>query len=78
MKIRKYKCDGNGLMLNINKNQERIPNPSYAMIHALEECFSIMMYRCAHGMETWDGFFHRKHDIRLILAKGIVDMCHES
>ena len=55
MKVHEDKCDGSDLMLKINKKQESIPNPFYAMMHALEEGLSIMMYRCTYDTEMWNG-----------------------
>ena len=67
MQVYDFLCDGSGLVININKKQESIPNPSSSMMHALEEGFSIMMYSCTHATEMWTGGVHRKHDVRLIL-----------
>ena len=44
MKVHEEKCDGSSLMIDINKKQESIPNPSYSMTQALEEFFSIIMH----------------------------------
>ena len=78
MKVHKDNCGGSGLILNINKKQESIPNPSYSMMHAVEEKFSIMMYICTHETKMWNSCVYRKHDIRLIFAKEMVAMWHES
>ena len=32
MRVHEEKCDSSGVMLNINKKQESIPNPSYSVI----------------------------------------------
>ena len=54
MKFHKEKCDCSGLMLNIHKKQEIIPNPSYSMMHALGEGFNIIIHSCTHDTEMWD------------------------
>ena len=70
----KYKCDGSSLMLNINKKQESIPNPSYSMMHSLEDGFSTMMYSCTYETAMGDGCVHMKYAVRLILTKRIAVM----
>ena len=51
MKVHVEKCDCSDLMLKINNKQESIPNPSFSMMHALEEGFNIRMYSCTHDTE---------------------------
>ena len=48
MKVHEVKCDGSDFMIKINKKQESIPNPSYSMMYALKESFSIKIYSCTH------------------------------
>ena len=74
MKVYEDKCNGSGLVLNINKKQESIPNSSYSMMYALEEVLSVMMYSCTHETTMWNGCVHKKYAVRLILAKGMVAM----
>ena len=78
MKVREDKCHGSGLMLNMNKKQKSIPNISYSMMYVLEYGFSIMMYSFTHVTEMWYGCVHRKFVVRLILAKGMTAIWHES
>ena len=78
MKVHAEKCDGSGLTLNINKKQARTPTPSYSMIHALEEGFISMIYSCIYDTDICTSCVHRKHAVRLILVKRMVDMWHES
>ena len=78
MKVHKDKCDGSGLMLNINKKKESIPNHSCSTMNALKDDFNIIMYSCTHDTEMWNGCIHRKHVVRLILAKEILAIWHES
>ena len=66
MKVKKEKFDGIDLMLNVNNKQEIIRNPSYSIIHTLEEDFNIMMYSCTHDTKMWNVCVHRKHDVMLI------------
>ena len=74
MQVHKEKCDGSGLMVNINKKQEIIPNRSYSMIHALEENFAIMIYSCTHDTKMWNGCVRKKHTVMLILGKEMIAM----
>ena len=78
MKVYEEKCDKSDLMCTNNKKQESIPNPSYSMMHALKDGFSIMMYSSTHDTQMSNGCVHRKHAVRLILNKGIRVMWHES
>ena len=39
------KCDKSDLMCDKNKKKEGIPNPSYSMMHTLEDGFNIVMQR---------------------------------
>ena len=55
MKVHELKCDGSGLIFNINKKQEIIPNSSYSIMHTLEEGFSIMIYSCTYHTKMCDG-----------------------
>ena len=48
------------------------------MMYALEECCIIMTYICTHDTEMWNGCIHKKYDVRLILAKGMVAIWHQS
>ena len=59
MKVHEEKCAGSDLMLNVNKKQESIPNPSYSIMYALEEGFSIMMHSCTHDTEMWNSYVHK-------------------
>ena len=63
MKVHEEKCDKSGLMCNINKKQESIPNPSYSIMHALEDDFSIMMYSVTHDTTMFNGCVYRKHTV---------------
>ena len=74
MKVYDLKCNGNGLISNMNKKQEIIPILSYSIMHALKEAFSIMRYSCTHDTDMWDGYVHMKYAIRLISPKGISTM----
>ena len=48
------------------------------MMHALEVVLSIMIYRCIHDTGIWNGCVYRKHIVRLISAKGMIAIWHES
>ena len=65
-------------MCNINKKQEIIPNPSYSMMQALEDGFSIMMYSGSHDTIMSNGCAHKKHAVSLILNKQTEALWHES
>ena len=69
MAVHGAKCDKSDLMCDNNKKQECIPNPSYSMMHALENVFSIVMYIGTHDTNMFNGCVHRNHAVRLILKK---------
>ena len=52
-------------------------NPSYSMMHVLEDGFSIVMYICTYDDIMTIGCVHRNHAARLILKKGMGIMWHE-
>ena len=78
MRAHEEKCDSSGLILKIIKKQESIPNPSYSMIHILEDGFSIMMYSCTHDTKNFNGCVHRKYAIMLTLNKAMKLIWNES
>ena len=77
MRVYEDKCDSSGLMLNANNKKDSILNPSYSMMHALEDGFSIMMYSCTHVTKMCNGCVQRKNALRLILNKGMGVMWHK-
>ena len=66
MAIHVVKCDKSDFMCNKNKKQEVIPTPSYLMMHALEDGFSIVMYSDTHDNNMFNGCVHRNHAVKLI------------
>ena len=76
MKFCEEKFARSDLICNINKKQKIIPNPSYSMMHALEDGFSIMMYSGIHDTIMLNGCVHRNHAVRLILKKRIGVIWH--
>ena len=72
------KCEKSDLMCDKNKKKEGIPTPSYSMMHALEDGFSIVMYSGTHDTNMYNGCVHRNHAVRLILKKGQGVMWHEA
>ena len=60
MKVHEEKCDKIDLMCNIDKKQETIPNPSYSMMHALEDGFSIIIYSDTHDTNMSNSCVYRK------------------
>ena len=70
MAVRGAKCEKSDLMCDKNKKQEGIPTPSYSMIHALEDGFSIVINSDIHDINMFNSCVHRNDAIRLILKKG--------
>ena len=71
MKVHEDRCDKSDLMCNINKKKESIPNPSYSIMHTLEDFFSIMINSGTHDTRIFNGYVYRNNDVKLILNKGM-------
>ena len=66
-------------MCDKNKKQEGVPNPSYSMMHALEDSFSLVIYNGGtHDTNMFNGCVHWNHAVRLTLKKGKGAMWHET
>ena len=61
-----------------NKKQEVILTPSYSMMHALEDGFSIAMYSGTHDNIMINSCVHINHAVKIILKKGQGVMWHEA
>ena len=48
------------------------------MMHALEDSFSMVMYRGTHDINMYNDCVLRNYTVRLILKKGQGDMWHEA
>ena len=64
-------------MCDNNKKKEGIPTPSYSMMHALEDGFSIVMYSGTRENNMTNSCVHRYHAVRLILKKEMGFMWYE-
>ena len=62
-----------------NLKEDMPPNPSYSLIHSLEEGFSILMYAGTHRAKLRpDIYMHKYNAVRIILPEWMAIIWHES